>query len=63
MASYRIAPPLSITLQVTNVFDTRFATFGALGDATRVLGPGFASPLFQAPGAPRAAFLTIDLRR
>jgi iron complex outermembrane receptor protein len=62
LLSYRISRPLSVTLRVNNVLDTAYSTFGVLGDATDVLGPIFDSPRFQGRGAPRAAWLTFDLR-
>jgi hypothetical protein len=44
-----------------NLFDTRYSTFGVLGDATEVLGPTYDSPRFLGPGAPRAAWAGLDL--
>jgi outer membrane receptor protein involved in Fe transport len=61
-AAYEVAAPLSVFVKVSNVFDARYATFGVLGNATGVLGPGFDSPRFESPGAPRAAWAGIDLR-
>jgi outer membrane receptor protein involved in Fe transport len=59
---YQICAPLSVFALVDNVFDARYATFGVLGDATGVLGPSYTSPRFIGPGAPRAAWLGVDLR-
>ena len=46
---------------VNNLFDAEESTFGVLGDATEVLGPAYDSPRFLGPGAPRAAWLGVDL--
>jgi len=43
------------------LFDAKDSTFGVLGDASEVLGPTYDSPRFLGPGAPRAAWLGIDL--
>jgi outer membrane receptor protein involved in Fe transport len=59
---WQIAPPVAVVLLLSNVLDARYATFGVLGDATDVLGPTFDSPRFLGPGAPRAAWLELDLR-
>jgi outer membrane receptor protein involved in Fe transport len=60
-ASYRIARPLAVFAVVSNVFDAHYSTFGVLGDAAGVLGPGFTSPRFVGPGAPRAFWFGVDL--
>jgi outer membrane receptor protein involved in Fe transport len=60
--AYALARPLTAFALLNNVFDARPATFGVLGDAAGVLGPAFTSPRFVGPGAPRAAWLGIDLR-
>jgi outer membrane receptor protein involved in Fe transport len=60
-ATQRLARAMSLFLVISNVLDARPATFGVLGNASEVLGPGFASPRFVGPGAPRAAFAGIDL--
>jgi outer membrane receptor protein involved in Fe transport len=59
---WQIAPPVAVVLLLSNVLDARYATFGVLGDATDVLGPAYASPRFVGPGAPRAAWLELDVR-
>jgi iron complex outermembrane receptor protein len=60
-AAYRIGSHASVFALVNNVFDTETSTFGVLGDATAVLGPTYDSPRFVGVGAPRAAWLGIDL--
>jgi outer membrane receptor protein involved in Fe transport len=59
---YQIAAPVAVFLLVNNLFDARYSTFGVLGDATDVLGASYDSPRFLGPGAPRAAWLEVDLR-
>jgi outer membrane receptor protein involved in Fe transport len=46
-------------LNVDNLLDKEYETFGVLGDAEDVLGDGFDEPQFFGPGAPRAAWLGI----
>jgi len=58
--AYRIARPISIFLVVDNVLDAHYATFGVLGDP-RAVFPSFTDPRFESPGAPRAAWLGVDL--
>jgi outer membrane receptor protein involved in Fe transport len=60
-AAYRLGPHASLFALVNNLFDIEQSTFGVLGDATRVLGPTYNNPRFLGPGAPRAAWLGIDL--
>jgi iron complex outermembrane receptor protein len=54
---------LSAFVLVNNVFDARYETFGVLGDARDVLGPSYGNPRFAGPGAPRAAWVGLALRR
>jgi outer membrane receptor protein involved in Fe transport len=60
-AAYQIARPLSAFVIVSNLFDADYGTFGVLGDPTAVLGSGFTDPRFVGPGAPRAAWLGVDV--
>jgi outer membrane receptor protein involved in Fe transport len=59
-AAYRLARPLSVFMIVNNLFDANYATFGVLGDATPVL-PATTDPRFIGPGAPRAAWVGVDV--
>jgi iron complex outermembrane receptor protein len=61
-AAYDVAPPVSLFVKVSNVFDARYSTFGVLGDATAVLGPTSNNPRFDGPSAPRAAWAGLALR-
>ena len=55
----RLGAKARLFLSVDNVLDERYETFGVFGDATQVLGPGYANPRFLGPGAPRAAWIGV----
>jgi iron complex outermembrane recepter protein len=59
--AYRVGSHASVFAMINNLFDAEVSTFGVLGDATEVLGPTYDSPRFLGPGAPRAAWLGIEL--
>jgi outer membrane receptor protein involved in Fe transport len=61
-AAYQIAAPVSVWVLVNNLFDARYSTFGVLGNPTAVF-PSFDDPRFLGPGAPRAAWVGLDLRQ
>lgn len=52
---------IGIVARVTNLFGARYATFGLLGEADEVLGDAFDEPPFISPGAPRAAWLGVQV--
>jgi iron complex outermembrane recepter protein len=58
-ASYALTRTLSLTARVANLFDTRYSTFGLLGEADEVLGDDYEDPRFLSPGAPRAAWVGL----
>jgi outer membrane receptor protein involved in Fe transport len=58
--AYQVAAPVSVWLLVDNLLDARFSTFGVLGDPRPVF-PTFTDPRFLGPGAPRAAWVGVDL--
>jgi iron complex outermembrane recepter protein len=60
-ASYTLGRRLRIAGRVTNLFSADYASFGLLGEADDVLGEGFDDPRFFSPGAPRAAWIGIEL--
>jgi len=60
-AAYRLARPVSVFAIVSNLFDAEYGTFGVLGDPTPVLGPTYTDPRFIGPGAPRAAWVGVDV--
>jgi outer membrane receptor protein involved in Fe transport len=59
-AGYAIRRNVTIVLQVSNLLNARYATFGLLGDPEDVLGEGFDNPRFVSPGAPRAAWVGLE---
>ena len=58
--AYQFVEPVSVFALVDNVFDARDSTFGVLGNPTDVF-PTFTDPRFQGPGAPRAAWVGLDI--
>jgi outer membrane receptor protein involved in Fe transport len=56
-----LTPRMSVVGRVVNVFDSEYATFGLLGDAEDVLGDDFDAPQFLSPGAPRAAWVGVQV--
>ncbi len=59
--AYRVGSHASVFALASNLFDAGYSTFGVLGNATGVLGPAYDSPRFLGVGAPRAAWLGVDL--
>ncbi len=59
----RLAPWLDLDLEVTNVADSEYASFGALGEPDEVLGDEFEDPRFLSPAEPRAFRVALRLRR
>jgi iron complex outermembrane receptor protein len=60
-ARYRVNPRLSLVAQVTNLFDSRYYTFGVLGDAS-LIDEALAQTRFYSPGAPRGAAVEVEVR-
>jgi outer membrane receptor protein involved in Fe transport len=60
-ASYAVHRRARLAARVTNVFNADYATFGLLGEADDVLGDDFDDPRFVSPGAPRAAWVGVEL--
>lgn len=60
-ARHRVHRSVTVVAQAHNIFDARFYTFGVLGDASLVDEAGD-DPRFQSPGAPRAAWIGVELR-
>ena len=54
---------LDLDLEVSNVADRAYATFGALGEPDEVLGDDFGNPRFLSPAEPRAFRVALRLRR
>jgi outer membrane receptor protein involved in Fe transport len=60
-AEYRFGARASLFVNVDNVLDEQYATFGVFGAADEVLGDDFDDPRFLGPGAPRAAWIGVRL--
>ena len=61
-ASYQVLPRVEVRARLENAFNSRYATFGVLGDPTGINAPGVTSqvnPRFQSPAAPLSGFVTI----
>lgn len=58
-----LTPSLDLDLEVSNVTDREYATFGALGEPDEVLGDGYEDPRFLSPAEPRAFRASLRLRR
>ena len=58
-----LTPSLDLDLEVSNVTDREYATFGALGEPDEVLGDGYEDPRFLSPAEPRAFRVSLRLRR
>ena len=57
-----LTPSLDLDLEVSNVADRAYATFGALGEPDEVLGDDFENPRFLSPAEPRAFRVALRLR-
>ena len=56
---YGLGRAARLFLDIDNVLDEQYETFGVFGDAAGVLGPSFGDPRFLGPGAPRAAWIGV----
>ena len=54
-SSYKITDYLEAFAKIDNIFDSRYETFGTLGDPSQVF-PSFSDPRFLSPGAPIGAW-------
>ncbi len=57
-----LAPSLDLDLEVSNVTDSEYETFGALGEPDEALGDDFENPRFLSPAEPRAFRASLRLR-
>ena len=60
-ARYQLAHGVALRLEVRNLFDAEYETFGLFGEADEVLGDAFDDPRFLGPGAPRGIWLGLDV--
>ena len=58
---YTLWNHLSIFAKVNNLFDETYETFGLFGEADEVLGDDFEDSRFLSPGAPRAAWIGLEI--
>lgn len=58
-ASARLGRHLTLTAQIENLFDRRYANFGSLGNPSRLFA-GQTDPRFVGPGAPRGVWLGVS---
>jgi outer membrane receptor protein involved in Fe transport len=56
---YRVNDNVLLFVNVDNVLDEEYETFGVLGEADRVLGDDFRDNRFFSPAAPRAGWLGV----
>ena len=57
-----LTPSLDLDLEVSNVTNREYATFGALGEPDEVLGDAFRNPRFLSPAEPRAFRASLRFR-
>ena len=57
-----LTPSLDLDLEISNVTDREYETFGALGEPDEVLGDAFENPRFLSPAEPRAFRASLRLR-
>ena len=58
---YRVSNNVRLFLNVDNVLDEEYETFGLFGEPDEVLGDDFADSRFLSPSAPRAAWLGVEV--
>ena len=59
--SYALASRVQLFARADNLLDTRFYTFGLLGQPDEVI-PGAEDPRFASPGAPRSFWVGLDMQ-
>ncbi|MCY3966140.1 MAG: TonB-dependent receptor [Acidobacteria bacterium] len=57
-----LTPSLDLDLEVSNVTDREYETFGALGEPDEVLGDDYEDPRFLSPAEPRAFRASLRFR-
>ena len=60
-ARYTFWSNISVFAKVNNLFDETYETFGLFGEAEEVLGAEFEDARFLSPGAPRAAWIGLEV--
>ena len=59
---WRLGEHARLFINVDNLLDEEYATFGLFGEADEVLGDDFDDPSFLGPGAPRAAWAGVRVQ-
>jgi len=60
-AEYKVTKNFTVFGKLDNIFDKRYYSFGAYGDATQVLGNDYNDGRFVSPGMPRAGWIGVRL--
>lgn len=60
-AEYKITKNFTVFGKLDNIFDKRYYSFGAYGQADEVLGSSYDNPRFVSPGMPRAGWIGVRL--
>jgi iron complex outermembrane receptor protein len=60
-AEYKITKNFTVFGKLDNIFDKRYYSFGAYGQADEVLGNSYDNPRFVSPGMPRAGWIGVRL--
>lgn len=58
---FRLNERVTVFLNIDNVFDEEYESFGLFGEADEVLGDDYSDSRFLSPAAPRAAWLGVHL--
>jgi iron complex outermembrane recepter protein len=58
-AEYALGERARLFVNIDNLLDEEYETFGLFGDADDVLGDDFDDPAFVGPGAPRALWIGV----
>jgi iron complex outermembrane receptor protein len=58
---YLLSDKLRLFLNIDNIFDARYESFGLFGAPEEVLGDQFTDSRFVSPGAPRAAWFGVQV--
>ena len=60
-AGWRLGTRARLVGRLSNLLNAEYSSFGLLGEADEVLGDDFDDPRFESPGAPRAAWIGLEL--
>jgi iron complex outermembrane receptor protein len=60
-ARWQLGTRARLVGRVANLFNAEYSSFGLFGEADEVLGDDFENPRFEGPGAPRSAWIGLEL--